>query len=62
MKPPYRTTPLAAAAFSVTVQASVPDPTMDEFAHEKDVRTGTPVPLKAMVVVLPLEALLSSVS
>jgi hypothetical protein len=38
--------PLAAAAFSITVQASVPAPVMDEFAQESAAGTGRPVPLK----------------
>jgi len=58
---PTATPPLAAAALSVTVQVSVPDPVMDELAHESAVRTGTPVPLSEIVVVLPLVELLVSV-
>lgn len=54
--------PVVAAAFSVTVQASVPDPVMDELVQESAVSTGTPVPLKVIVVDVPVEELLTSVS
>jgi hypothetical protein len=58
---PTVTPPVGAAAFSTTVQVSVPDPDMDELAQESEVSTGTPVPLSAIVVVLPLLELLVSV-
>ncbi len=54
--------PVAAAAFSVTVQLSVPDPVMDELVQESPVSTGTPVPLRAMVVEAPAEELLVRVN
>lgn len=52
--------PVAAAAFTVTVQLSVPAPFIDEFVHETAVSTGTPVPLKAIEVEDPVEELLDS--
>jgi hypothetical protein len=52
----------AAAAFSVTVQASVPGPVIDEFVHESAVSTGTPVPLKPTAVEAPDEELLVNVN
>ena len=54
--------PLAAAVFSVTVQLSVPAPVIDPFAHVNPVSTGTPVPLRPIVVELPVDELLISVS
>jgi hypothetical protein len=54
--------PVAAAAFSVTVQLSVPAALMDELVQETAVSTGTPVPLKAMGVDAPVEELLARVS
>lgn len=54
--------PLAAAAFNVTVHASVPAPRKDEVVHEKALIVGCPVPLNETVVVAPLEASLVSVS
>lgn len=59
---PTASPPVAAAAFSVTVQLSVPAPLMDEFVQETAVSTGTPVPLKAMAVDAPVDELLASVS
>jgi hypothetical protein len=50
--------PPAAAAFRVTVQASVCAPVMEEVAQETAVSTGTPVPLKAIVDVGLAEELL----
>lgn len=38
--------PLGAAAFSVTVQALLPAPVMEELAHERVLGTGIPVPLR----------------
>lgn len=54
--------PLAAAAFKATVQASVPAPVMDELVQDSAVSTGTPVPLSDMVVELPVDELLVTVS
>jgi hypothetical protein len=54
--------PLAAAAFSETVQASVPAPVIDVLEQESPVRTGMPVPLSATVIVLLVEELLARVS
>ena len=54
--------PLGAAAFSETVQASVPAPVMEELVHEFAFRTGTPVPARATVDELPVEELLLMVS
>ena len=54
--------PVAAAVFKVTVQASVPEPVMDEFVQESPVSTGTPVPLRLITVEGPVEELLASVS
>jgi hypothetical protein len=53
--------PEAAAAFSDTVQLSVPAAVMEPFAQVSPVRTGTPVPLKPMAVVAPIDELLVSV-
>lgn len=53
--------PLGAAAFNATVQLSVPDPVMDELAHEREVSTGTPVPL-SVTVEEPVEELLTKVN
>jgi hypothetical protein len=50
--------PLAAAAFSVTVHESVPAPVSDELAQVSPLSTGTPVPLRLTVAVLPLDELL----
>ena len=54
--------PLAAAAFNVTVQASLPDPVMDPLTHVNSVSNGTPVPLSTTEVELPFDALLAMVS
>lgn len=54
--------PLAAAAFKVTVQLSVPAPVMEPVAQVSALGTGTPVPLKLTVVDVPLDALVVSVS
>jgi hypothetical protein len=54
--------PLAAAAFSVTLQASVPAPVNDELVQEIALSTGTPVPLRAMVEVPFVDELLVIVS
>jgi hypothetical protein len=52
----------AAAAFSVTVQLSVPAPVNEPFAQLKPVSTGTPVPLRPITVDVPVEELLVKVS
>ncbi len=54
--------PLAAATFNVAVQLSVPAPVMEPLEQVKPASTGTPVPLNAMVVVVPVDELLVSVS
>jgi hypothetical protein len=56
------TPPLAAAAFSVTVHESVPAPVIDDLEQFRALNTGTPVPLKLTVEVLPLEELLEIVN
>jgi hypothetical protein len=53
---------LAAAAFSVTVQLSVPAPVIEPFAQVSPVRTGTPVPLRLTVVDVPVDELLVRVN
>jgi hypothetical protein len=53
--------PLAAAAFNVTVQLSVPEPTIDELAQLSPVNTGTPVPLRLTAVDDPASELLVNV-
>ncbi len=50
--------PLAAAAFNVTVQLSVPAPVIDPLAQLSPASTGTPVPLRFMAVDVPVEELL----
>ena len=42
--------PVPAAAFSVTVQASVPAPVIDPLVQLSPLSTGCPVPLRAMVM------------
>jgi len=54
--------PLAAAAFSVTEQLSVPAPVMEPSAQLSPASTGTPVPLRAMAVEVPVDELLVNVS
>jgi hypothetical protein len=54
--------PLAAAAFSATLHASVPAPVIDELVQEMAVKTGVPVPLRAMTADAPVEELLAIVS
>jgi hypothetical protein len=52
--------PVAAAAFRVTVQLSVPAPVIDPLVQVSPVSTGTPVPLRLIAVeVLPDELLVS---
>jgi hypothetical protein len=59
---PITEPPVAAAAFTVTVQASVPAPVMEAFVQDSPVSAGTPVPLKAMAVEVPAEELLDKVN
>jgi hypothetical protein len=54
--------PLAAAAFSDTVQLSVPAPVMDPLLQRSALSTGTPVPLRLTTVEDPVEELLVKVS
>jgi hypothetical protein len=54
--------PVGAAAFSVTVQLSVPDPVNDPLVQLSPLSTGTPVPLRLTPVEVPLEELLVRVS
>ena len=54
--------PLAAAAFTVTEQESVPAPVMDKLVHESAVSTGTPVPLREIAVEVPVDESLTSVN
>jgi hypothetical protein len=54
--------PLAAAAFSVTVQLSVPAPVIEPLEQLSALNIGTPLPLRAIVVDEPLEELLVRVN
>jgi hypothetical protein len=54
--------PLGAAAFSETVQASVPAPVMEALAQATLVTTGTPVPLRLTAADPLVEELLTMVS
>jgi hypothetical protein len=54
--------PLAAAAFSVIVQASVPAPVIVEFEQVSELSTGMPVPLKPITVEAPVVELLATVN
>jgi hypothetical protein len=54
--------PLGAAAFSVTVQLSVPAPVMDPLAQVSALSAGTPVPLRLTTADDPLEEVLVMVS
>ena len=54
--------PLAAAAFNVTVQASIAVPVIDPLTHVNSVSIGTPVPLSATDAELPFDALLAMVN
>ena len=54
--------PLAAAAFSVTVQLSVPAPVIEPFVQLSALKTGNPVPLRLTTVDDPVEELLVRVS
>ena len=50
--------PVAAAAFSVTVQLSVPAPVIELVAQLSAVSTGRPVPVNPMVEIVPVDELL----
>jgi hypothetical protein len=54
--------PVAAAAFSVTVQLSVPAAAIDPLVQLNALSTGTPLPLRLITVDVPLDELLVSVS
>ena len=57
--------PLAADAFSVTVQASVPDPVMEPLLQEMPLNaagTAVPVPLRVITAAAPVEELLLMLS
>ena len=54
--------PMAAAAFRVTVQLSVPDPVNEPLVQLSALSTGTPVPLRPTTVEVPPEELLVRVS
>jgi hypothetical protein len=54
--------PLAAAAFSVTVQLSVPAPVIEPFAQLNPLSTGMPVPLRSTDCVVPVDESLVRVS
>ena len=54
--------PVAAAAFRVTVQLSVPAPVIAPLLQLSPVSSGTPVPLRPTTVEEPVEELLVKVS
>lgn len=54
--------PLAAAAFKVMVQRSVPAPVIDPLVQLSALSTGTPLPVRLITVDVPLEELLVIVS
>ena len=54
--------PLAAAAFKVTEQLSVPAPVIEPLVQLNPVSTGTPVPLRPTTVEVPVDELLVSVN
>ena len=54
--------PVAAAAFSVTVQLSVPAPVIEPLVQLSPLSTGTPVPLRVTTAEVPPEELLVRVS
>lgn len=54
--------PVAAAAFRVTEHVSVPAPVIDELVQEIVLSTGTPVPVRLIVLEAPEEELLARVS
>jgi hypothetical protein len=53
--------PVAAAVFSVTVQASVAEPVIDEFAQAMALSTGRPAPVRLMAALGLVEELLLTV-
>ena len=55
------TPPLTAAAFSVTVQLSVPTPVIDPLLQLSALNTGTPVPVRLIKVEVPVVELLVKV-
>ena len=59
---PTANPPLAAAAFSVNVQLSVPAPVIEPLVQLSALSTGIPVPLRLTAVEVPEEELLVSVS
>jgi hypothetical protein len=59
---PTANPPLAAAAFSVTVQLSVPAPVIVPLVQVMPLNTGVPMPLKLIKVDVPLDELLVIVS
>ena len=59
---PTANPPLAAAAFKVTVQLSVPAPVNDPLLQLSPLSTGTPLPLRLITVEVPLDELLVRVS
>jgi len=54
--------PVAAAAFSVTVQLSVPAPVIEPLVQLSPLNIGTPMPLRLTPVEVPPEELLVSIS
>ena len=54
--------PVAAAAFSVTVQLSVPAAVIDPLVQLNALSTGTPLPLRLITVDVPVEELLVKVN
>jgi hypothetical protein len=59
---PTANPPLAAAALSETVQASVDNPVMEAFVQESADNTGTPVPLRPITEDAPPEPSLAMVN
>lgn len=57
-----RMPPLTAAAFSVTVQLSVPTPVIDPLVQLSPLNTGTPAPVRLIRVEVPLVELLVKVN
>jgi hypothetical protein len=54
--------PASAAAFSVTVQLSVPAPVIDPLVQASPLSTGTPLPFRPMEVEDPVDELLVMVN
>jgi hypothetical protein len=54
--------PVAAAAFTVTVQLSVPAPVIEPLEQVSPVKTGTPVPLRLTTFDVPVDELLVTVN